>query len=99
MIEGDRIDFGFDRTLLDKFEDGVELGRGGFGQVRLVKDRATGIEYACKSIPKVFKGEGSTPPDRQDKHIRSIRNEVTALMRLRGESVGTRRLHLRAEDL
>ena len=35
-----------------RYELGRELGKGGFGVVRVVKSRDSGKEYACKSIGK-----------------------------------------------
>jgi len=36
----------------DKFEFGQVLGRGGFGEVRLCVDKASGYQYACKMLSK-----------------------------------------------
>ena len=44
---------GFPGGFDEKYEAGQELGRGGFGVVRVARERSTGKEYAVKSIRKV----------------------------------------------
>ena len=44
------MNFGYPRTLLDKFSLGKAVGEGGFGSVRLATETATGKQYACKAI-------------------------------------------------
>jgi calcium-dependent protein kinase len=44
---------GFPGGFHEKYEAGQELGRGGFGVVRVAREKATGKEYAVKSIRKV----------------------------------------------
>lgn len=47
-------DFGYARGLERKYRVLRELGKGGNGVVRVVEERATGQEWALKSIPKVL---------------------------------------------
>ncbi|KAK9840536.1 hypothetical protein WJX81_000242 [Elliptochloris bilobata] len=70
---------GFDR----KYELGRELGKGGFGVVRVVKSRDSGKEYACKSISKHL-DVGNLSPAKQAAHLDNIKREVAVLARLRG---------------
>jgi calcium-dependent protein kinase len=76
------IDLGYNRDIEEKYEWGKELGKGGNGVVRVVVDRLTGEEYACKAIRKL------PPQDCSDKkktgHIDSIKREVEVLRRLAG---------------
>ncbi len=44
---------GYPRTLDDEYLLCQELSKGGNGTVRIACNRRTGVEYACKSIPKV----------------------------------------------
>lgn len=74
-------DFGYPRNLVDRFEVAEQLGKGGNGVVRVVKDRATGVEFACKSIPKVLKEASAV---KAAGHHASIQREVEVLTRLKG---------------
>lgn len=78
-----RLDCGFDRGLLDRFELGAPLGEGGFGEVRVARDRRTGEEYACKTIAKRL-DVPNLPPAKQEQHVENIRREVAVLKELRG---------------
>lgn len=46
--------FGYQVGLEEKYKYDRELGKGGNGIVRVVMDRETGEEFACKSIKKVL---------------------------------------------
>lgn len=87
IIDGENVWFGFDKNVTEKYELAEEIGAGGFGRVVIARGREDGVEYACKIIPKIFKSKDPKEvlgADRQAKHVAAIRNEVTALMRLRG---------------
>ena len=70
---------GYSTNIEEKYEWGKELGKGGNGIVRVVVDRLTGEEYACKAIRKL------PPEDCSDKkkagHIDSIKREIEVLRR------------------
>jgi hypothetical protein len=51
-------DLGFPRNIEDNYTWGPRLGKGGNGVVRVVTDKRTGTEYACKSIVKVRRWQG-----------------------------------------
>lgn len=70
---------GFD----DKYELGEELGRGGFGVVRIVTHKKNGKQYAAKSIKKVLEVPNLSI-DRQAAHLANIKREISVLYRLRG---------------
>lgn len=76
------VDFGYDRNLDIKYDWGKELGKGGNGVVRVVVDRATGQEYACKAIQKVLAGDFSDT--KKAGHVDSIKREVEVLRKLSG---------------
>jgi len=48
----DTADWGYLKDLDARFALGRTLGRGGSGLVRVVRERASGEEYACKTIRK-----------------------------------------------
>jgi hypothetical protein len=75
------LDCGFPRGFSSLFELGAALGRGGFGAVRVARERATGAFYAAKSIAKRLEG---APPARQAQHLDNIGREAAVLRRLRG---------------
>lgn len=54
VAEGAGTALGYASSLNMCFEVGVELGRGGNAVVRVVKDRRTGHEFACKTLKKVL---------------------------------------------
>lgn len=76
------VDFGYARDIDSKYEWGKELGKGGNGVVRVVVDRMTGEEYACKAIKKVLEGDFSDK--KKAGHVDSIKREVEVLRRLSG---------------
>lgn len=59
------------------------LGEGGFGSVRVVRSKATGVEFACKSICKRL-DVPNLPPIKQQQHLENIQREVLILCKLRG---------------
>ncbi len=63
--EGAEIVFGCAGGLEHRYELGRELGRGGNAVVRIVRDRRTGLELACKTIKKVCapRQHASFPPN------------------------------------
>ena len=77
------VEFGFARDieLLYKFKG--ELGNGGNGTVRRAVSLATGIEYACKSIPKVLDPKKFSEVKRAA-HLEALSREVQVLQRLKG---------------
>ncbi|CAG9460057.1 unnamed protein product [Pedinophyceae sp. YPF-701] len=75
--------FGYRRDFSAQYELQDVVGTGGFGKVFAAIDRVTGMQVAVKVIAKEYTGDGAGP-ERQAKHMASIRNEVTALLRLRG---------------
>jgi calcium-dependent protein kinase len=77
------VDLGFRRDLWQRFDRGRALGEGGFGVVRVVRSKATGAEYACKTVAKRL-DVPNLPPAKQAQHLESIRREVAVLRRLRG---------------
>ena len=60
---------------------GKVIGQGGFGEVVLATDKASGEEYACKCIRKRL---DSTSFVHQAAHAENIKQEVTILRRLKG---------------
>lgn len=76
-------DFGYAKNFDKRYEPGRDLGKGGFGSVRAVKDLQTGKEFACKSIPKELKLPGLSAA-RQAQHQDNIQKEVSMLKTLRG---------------
>lgn len=62
------LDCGFKRGLADKYDLGRPLGEGGFGVVRIVTARASGTQFACKTIAKRL-DVPNLPPGKQALHI------------------------------
>ena len=79
----DAIDIGAAKDLDVKYSAGPIIGEGGFGIVKIVTEKATGKEFACKSICKRLV-EKDVTGKRQARHIENIRREVAVLKRLRG---------------
>ncbi|KAK9804764.1 hypothetical protein WJX72_004008 [[Myrmecia] bisecta] len=77
------VDCGFSRDLESRYEWGKELGKGGFGAVRVVTDKSTGKEYACKSIAKRL-NIPNLSAQKQAVHLDNIKREIAVLKRLRG---------------
>lgn len=76
-------ELGFQTGLENVYEWGPELGKGGFGTVRLVRRRDTGDEFACKSISKELKGP-RVSEKQQRHHLEMISREVAVLKKLGG---------------
>ncbi|CAL5220717.1 g2773 [Coccomyxa viridis] len=74
---------GYADGFLEKYELGEELGRGGFGVVRVVTHRQNGKQYAAKSIKKLLQVP-NLPIQRQAAHLANVKREVSVLYRLRG---------------
>ncbi|GFR43958.1 hypothetical protein Agub_g5101 [Astrephomene gubernaculifera] len=72
---------GYATDVNTKYLFGHELGKGGNGVVRVVRNRQTGEEFACKSIRKVL---ADASEKKKQGHIESIRREVQVLQKLRG---------------
>ena len=81
--EVETLHVGAARDFHDKYLVGAPLGSGGFGTVKVVTEKETGKEFACKSICKTLeeKGIGGI---KQKRHIDNVRREVAVLRRLRG---------------
>jgi len=77
------IDCGYARNLEDLFQWGRTLGKGGFGTVKVVSERTTGIEFACKSVAKRL-NIPNISPEKQAQHIDNIKREIRILTKLRG---------------
>ena len=78
------ISCGFPGGFHEKYDVGEkDIGKGGFGIVRIVTKRQNGKQYAAKSIKK-----GLDIPNlsiaRQAAHLANIKREVSVLHRLRG---------------
>ncbi|KAG2495634.1 hypothetical protein HYH03_006234 [Edaphochlamys debaryana] len=75
---------GFTRAKLDdKYTLGKPLGQGGFGSVRVCCDKATGKEWAVKSIEKRLTVPNISPA-KQQQHLENIKREALILRKLRG---------------
>lgn len=77
------LDCGFRRGLEEKYDLGRVLGEGGFGVVRVARSKATGAEFAVKTVRKRLDVPG-LPPAKQAQHVENIKREVAVLRRLRG---------------
>lgn len=77
------IDCGYSRDFDDRFTWGKVLGKGGFGLVRVVADKHTGEEFACKSVPKRLDVPGLAA-ERMAQHILNTKREISILRKLRG---------------
>lgn len=74
---------GYPRALHDRYLVGQLLGSGGNGTVHIVRDRTTGEEFACKSIPKTLQADKHSPA-KVAGHLDAVRREIEVLTRLRG---------------
>ena len=74
---------GYAEGFLKKYDLGEELGRGGFGIVRVVTHKQTQKQYAAKSIKKLLQVP-NLPIQRQAAHLANVKREVSVLYRLRG---------------
>lgn len=69
---------GYRQGLTDKYDLGRKLGEGGFGSVRIVVQKSSGAEFACKSICKRL-DVPNLPPIKQQQHLENIKREVRRL--------------------
>jgi hypothetical protein len=76
-------DLGFKRGIEEKYVFEIKLGEGGFGSVRVVRSKKSGVQYACKSISKALDVPGLAPV-KQQQHLDNIRREIAVLRKLRG---------------
>eukprot|EP00879_Flechtneria_rotunda_P009752 GHRR01010202.1.p1 GENE.GHRR01010202.1~~GHRR01010202.1.p1 ORF type:complete len:707 (+),score=240.27 GHRR01010202.1:2191-4311(+) len=74
---------GYKRGIHAEYEFDSPLGEGGFGTVRVVRHRSSGVEFACKSICKRL-DVPNLPPIKQQQHLENIQREVLILRKLRG---------------
>ncbi|CAK0783368.1 hypothetical protein CVIRNUC_006567 [Coccomyxa viridis] len=74
---------GYAEGFLEKYDLGEELGRGGFGIVRVVTHKQTQKQYAAKSVKKLLQVP-NLPIQRQAAHLTNVKREVSVLYRLRG---------------
>ncbi|KAL6784975.1 hypothetical protein ACKKBG_A01905 [Auxenochlorella protothecoides x Auxenochlorella symbiontica] len=77
------LDAGLPKNFDSLFELGATLGKGGFGLVRVATEKATGQEYACKSVCKRLNIPNLSAA-KQAAHIDNIKREIAILKRLRG---------------
>ncbi|DBA73193.1 TPA: hypothetical protein ACH3X1_011269 [Trebouxia sp. C0004] len=81
--KADTIDIGAAKDFQKKYAVGRVIGKGGFGTVKIVVERATGKEFACKTINKRLEEQG-VGGRKQERHIANVRREIAVLRRLRG---------------
>lgn len=77
------LDCGYPRDFDDHFTVDRGIGKGGFGLVKVVIEKATGREYACKSIKKQLDVPNISPA-KLAQHLDNIDREAKILKRLRG---------------
>jgi len=78
------LDRGYSRGLKEVFDvEDVIIGTGGFGQVRVVKEKSSGVEYACKSIKKRL-NVIHVSRQKQEQHLANIDREIRVLKLLKG---------------
>ena len=78
-----KLDCGYARDFDDHFKVDRAIGQGGFGLVKVVIDKLTGREYACKSIKKKLDVPNISPA-KLAQHLDNIDREAKILKRLRG---------------
>lgn len=66
-----------------KYDAGGALGQGGFGSVTVVSERATGKQFACKTITKRL-DIPDVSENKQKQHVDNIQREIAVLRKLRG---------------
>ena len=71
----EEVDAGFPRGFEEAYELGSQLGSGGFGTVRVVRERASGAELAAKTIPKRLNVPNISPA-KQAQHLDNLKREV-----------------------
>ncbi|GAB4813439.1 hypothetical protein N2152v2_000485 [Parachlorella kessleri] len=77
------IDCGFPRDLTDHYQFDRVLGKGGFGLVRVVIEKTTGQEFACKSVKKRL-DIPNLSVEKQAAHLDNVKREIAILKKLRG---------------
>jgi serine/threonine protein kinase/Ca2+-binding EF-hand superfamily protein len=77
------LDCGYPRDFLDHFTFDRAIGKGGFGQVRVVIEKSTGLEFACKSIKKNL-DIPNISSEKLAQHLDNIDREAKILKKLRG---------------
>ncbi len=81
--EVESVDIGAAKDFHAKYSVGSIIGKGGFGTVKIVKEKETGKEFACKTICKRLEEKGIAGK-RQARHVNNVRREIAVLRRLRG---------------
>lgn len=76
-------DWGYLQNLEASYEFGRTLGRGGSGLVRVVRERVSGEEYACKSIRKDLRKDNRELVRREVRRRPHARCQELALRRRR----------------
>ena len=71
----EEVDAGFPRGFEEAYELGSQLGSGGFGTVRVVRERASGAELAAKTIPKRLNVPNISAA-KQAQHLENLKREV-----------------------
>ena len=61
--------------MTGRYTWGKKLGKGGFGNVKVVIEKITGREFACKSISKRLDVPNFSP-QKQAAHLDNVRREV-----------------------
>lgn len=74
---------GYSKDLRETFDIGPRVGTGGFGEVCVVTEKSTGIEYACKSIKKHL-DVTNISAEKQEQHLLNIDREIKVLKLLKG---------------
>lgn len=77
------LDCGYPRDFEDHFTFDRAIGKGGFGQVRVVIEKSTGQEFACKSIKKNL-DIPNISSEKLAQHLDNIDREAKILKKLRG---------------
>jgi serine/threonine protein kinase/Ca2+-binding EF-hand superfamily protein len=77
------LDCGYPRDFEDHFTFDRAIGKGGFGQVRVVIEKSTGQEFACKSIKKHL-DIPNISAEKLAQHLDNIDREAKILKKLRG---------------
>lgn len=81
--EAPSLDCGYPRDFADHFTVDRVIGKGGFGLVKVVIEKSTGQEYACKSIKKKL-DIPNISAEKLAQHLDNVDREAKILKRLRG---------------
>lgn len=77
--------YGYQRGILDKYDLGRVIGKGGGGIVRKGRRKSDGSVFAIKVLPKVVSsGESGSMQGKQRRHVQSIKTEIDIMLTLRG---------------